>query len=238
MEAAIADAWPDAGAPVRWLPAALLACSIHAGLLFGWRWESPVALPVSAAEKPGVEITLEAVPAPALPSPQHAASAHEVPEQPVQRAIPDDAEPDKAVPPQPAKVPQKTASRPRTLNAPAPAQPTVQSTAPVAGVAPETAPAQPHTSDAPPSPLSNPKPVYPAVARQRGHEGLVVLLVTVDERGSVAAADIETSSGYGLLDQAAARAVMTWRFHPARNAGVPAKAQVIVPIAFRLREAP
>lgn len=81
----------------------------------------------------------------------------------------------------------------------------------------------------------NPPPLYPRLARQRGWEGLVALRVRVSAAGEVLEAWVEHSSGHGVLDQAALKAVQSWRFRPARE-GLRAVAGVArVPIEFRLR---
>ncbi|MHB1397605.1 MAG: energy transducer TonB [Trichloromonadaceae bacterium] len=81
----------------------------------------------------------------------------------------------------------------------------------------------------------NPPPLYPRLARQRGWEGLVALRVRVSAAGEVLDAWVEHSSGHAVLDQAALKAVQSWRFRPARE-GLRAVAGVArVPIEFRLR---
>lgn len=81
----------------------------------------------------------------------------------------------------------------------------------------------------------NPPPIYPRLAKQRGWEGLVSLQVRVSAAGEVLDAWVENSSGHGVLDQAALKAVQSWRFRPARE-GLRAVAGVArVPIEFRLR---
>ncbi|ASJ23956.1 TonB_C domain containing protein [Laribacter hongkongensis] len=49
--------------------------------------------------------------------------------------------------------------------------------------------------------------------------------------------EIDTSSGFARLDQAAVTAVRQWRFAPARHGDVPVAAWARVPIRFRLDEA-
>lgn len=82
---------------------------------------------------------------------------------------------------------------------------------------------------------NNPKPVYPPSARRMGHEGTVLLTVDVTERGGVAQATIQSSSGFAVLDQAAVAAVSNWQFVPAQRNGHPTGARVIVPIRFQLQ---
>jgi len=87
-----------------------------------------------------------------------------------------------------------------------------------------------------PAPLAdNPPPVYPAAARRRGLQGLVVLLVRVLPDGSAGALSVAESSGHDLLDQAALDAVAGWRFRPALRDGVAVEHDLEVPLRFVLR---
>lgn len=85
--------------------------------------------------------------------------------------------------------------------------------------------------------FSNRKPVYPAVARRRGMEGRVLLVVEVGQDGRVCDVVIKKSSGFELLDKAAFKAVRKWRFSPATRGGRPVKARLEVPIRFSLKDA-
>ncbi|HEX9048333.1 MAG TPA: TonB family protein [Verrucomicrobiae bacterium] len=82
--------------------------------------------------------------------------------------------------------------------------------------------------------LFNPRPAYPAEARQRKQEGLVVLAVQLDREGVPGAVRVAQSSGFALLDQAAANAVAHWRFTPARMGNVVVASQIQVPVRFKL----
>lgn len=87
-----------------------------------------------------------------------------------------------------------------------------------------------------PSPLAdNPPPAYPAAARRRGLQGLVVVLVRVLPDGSAGALSVAESSGHALLDQAALDAVAGWRFRPALRDGVAVEHDLEVPLRFVLR---
>jgi protein TonB len=81
----------------------------------------------------------------------------------------------------------------------------------------------------------NPPPVYPAIARQRGYEGTVVLEVYVGEDGQVSELHVVRSSKYRLLDRAAMKAVKRWQFQPGKRADQPLAMWVRVPINFRLQ---
>ncbi len=80
----------------------------------------------------------------------------------------------------------------------------------------------------------NPKPGYPRLARSRGHEGRVLIQVSVLGNGRVGSARVAGSSGHASLDRAALRAVKRWRFRPALRNGKPVTATIRVPVVFRL----
>jgi protein TonB len=80
--------------------------------------------------------------------------------------------------------------------------------------APEPVPAEPTgVDDAPPLLLASPAPNYPSIARRRGWEGSVVLVMRLDSEGRVVDAQVETSSGHAVLDEAArAQVLRAWRY--------------------------
>lgn len=82
---------------------------------------------------------------------------------------------------------------------------------------------------------SNAVPVYPERARTRGWEGRVLLSVDVTADGRTTSVTIARSSGHGILDRAARKAVKRWRFTPAMKAGVRNASTVTVPVRFVLR---
>ncbi len=81
----------------------------------------------------------------------------------------------------------------------------------------------------------NRPPEYPFAARRLGLEGRVLLRVEVDRAGAVERVTVTRSSGHGLLDEAARRAVGEWRFLPATVVGEAVSGAVDVPVSFRLR---
>ncbi len=91
------------------------------------------------------------------------------------------------------------------------------------------------TSPEPLPSYSNPKPVYPELARKRGQEGRVLLSADIDEKGELTELRVDKSSGFSLLDEAALKAVRRWRFKPALRAGMPVKGTALIPIEFLLR---
>jgi TonB family protein len=80
----------------------------------------------------------------------------------------------------------------------------------------------------------NPVPEYPERARRQGWEGTVLLDVLITLEGKPAKVEIKETSGFEILDRAAAQAVMGWRFHPARYGATALEGWVKVPIVFRL----
>lgn len=82
--------------------------------------------------------------------------------------------------------------------------------------------------------LNNPAPVYPPMARRFGEQGRVLLKVLVSESGYAEKVQIENSSGYNKLDQAAIEAVKQWTFIPAKRSNQAISAYVLVPIKFSL----
>jgi protein TonB len=102
----------------------------------------------------------------------------------------------------------------------------------VAGASGE--PPAPAAVSARPRYRSNPEPEYPALARRRRQEGLVLLSVRVDAKGRAETVAVRISSGFALLDEAALEAVRRWEFEPGRFRGDPVPSQVEVPIRFQL----
>lgn len=82
----------------------------------------------------------------------------------------------------------------------------------------------------------NQPPEYPQLARQMSQEGLVILRVEIDKKGIPVQVEVEQSSGYPLLDQAALKAVKRWRFQPERIGDSPVKSVVAIPVRFRLED--
>lgn len=82
----------------------------------------------------------------------------------------------------------------------------------------------------------NPRPVYPAVARRRGMQGLVLLVVEVDVQGYVKSIEVLNSSGFRVLDVAAISSVKKWRFVPGKKDGVNTVSRVEIPVRFSLQK--
>jgi protein TonB len=83
--------------------------------------------------------------------------------------------------------------------------------------------------------LNNPPPAYPAMSRRLGESGTVVLRVLIGVNGRAEKAQIDKSSGYERLDQAALETARDrWRYVPGTRNGVPEAMWFKVPIKFVL----
>jgi protein TonB len=187
----------------------------------------------SAAPKPSPP----AEPKPAPPPPPQ-------PEQPEQPKPPPPAPADEALPlPPPPAPPAPAEPKPKVAVNPAPATPPP---APKLDTAPEVnlggtdrlsnllATGQQIIPPGIDSKYRNREPVYPRAAADRGQEGLVMLLVHVAPDGHVEFVEIQQSSGYRMLDQAAYDAVITWHFRAAIKDGEVVASELPVRIQFTL----
>jgi protein TonB len=84
-----------------------------------------------------------------------------------------------------------------------------------------------------PNYLHRPNPIYPAVSKRLREAGTVLLRVSLDAKGEVRDINIQTTSAYQRLDQAAMEAVRQWRFVPASRGQQPVASTVLVPIEFK-----
>ncbi len=91
-------------------------------------------------------------------------------------------------------------------------------------------PAAPKSHLVPPELVSQAPPVYPALARQLGIYGAVVLHVTINEDGSVGA--VQVTDGAMQLRKAAVDAVRKWHYKPASLNGSPIEATAEVKVKF------
>jgi protein TonB len=85
--------------------------------------------------------------------------------------------------------------------------------------------------------LGQPRPpVYPRRARELEQQGTVVLHIRLDGQGSIVDVQVQTSSGFALLDEAALAAARNWRFQPPTRDGLPIDGGIVaVPVPFTLR---
>ncbi|MDQ8192258.1 energy transducer TonB [Roseibacillus persicicus] len=89
--------------------------------------------------------------------------------------------------------------------------------------------------DTPPRPTSKPPPRYPKDLLKKKQGGKVIVLVTVDERGSVTNASVKESSGFQSMDQAALTAAKRWKFKPGIKGGRKAVMTAKIPFTFRVK---
>lgn len=91
------------------------------------------------------------------------------------------------------------------------------------------------TTSASPDYLRNPPPPYPRESRYNQEEGTVLLSVSLDSAGVVEAISIKETSRFNRLDEAAIKAVKSWKFKPAKVAGIGVSSSILVPVKFVLR---
>jgi protein TonB len=132
----------------------------------------------------------------------------------------------------PRPAPSARASEPAPQ--PSLSAPVEDATAQAAVFASASAPIAREPSIARPRYKRNPEPAYPALARRRRQEGVVLLAVLVDAAGRPESVEVQTSSGFDSLDAAAVAAVKDWEFEPGRRDGEPVASRVEVPIQFQL----
>ncbi len=82
----------------------------------------------------------------------------------------------------------------------------------------------------------SPQPKYPERARSEGWEGTVLLRILVDENGKAKSLQVNHSSGFEALDNAAVETVRHWRFYPAHYGERRVESWVKIPIIFRLAD--
>ncbi len=84
---------------------------------------------------------------------------------------------------------------------------------------------------------STPKPItYPRWAIRQGWEGRITIAVEVLKDGTVGRTQVMQSTGHLILDEAAVKAVKTWRFQPAMKNGQPIVECSQIPVTFKLSD--
>lgn len=76
---------------------------------------------------------------------------------------------------------------------------------------------------------------YPAILRDAGIGGAVVMYFFIDEEGTVRNAVVHESSGHPTMDEAAERVAYTFRFRPALNRDQPVPVWVEIVVRFEAR---
>lgn len=84
--------------------------------------------------------------------------------------------------------------------------------------------------DKQPVPMKAPPPRYPD--GMSGANGMVSMIVIIDEKGNVTSATVSKTS-HPLLEQPSVDAVKRWKFKPAEKEGQPVKARVVIPLVFK-----
>lgn len=118
------------------------------------------------------------------------------------------------------------------VSSPAPAPKAVAVTTPAPAVATPAPVAEVFT---PPAFLTRPEPAYPERARRAGAEGVAVVRLLLTAEGAVERAELTTSSGHRLLDEAALAAARASTFTPAERARRPVAAEAVATYRFELR---
>jgi len=83
--------------------------------------------------------------------------------------------------------------------------------------------------DVAPMPVRTPPPVFPDALK--GTNGMVALVVVINEDGSVAEAKVAKSSD-AAFEAPSLEAISKWKFKPAEVNGQPVKSKITVPIRF------
>jgi protein TonB len=76
-------------------------------------------------------------------------------------------------------------------------------------------------------------PIYPMMARKLGREGMVILKLTIDEKGNLSDVEVIKKADYGFTE-AAVEAVKKSTFLPAKKDGKPIASRALLPIRFKL----
>jgi protein TonB len=78
--------------------------------------------------------------------------------------------------------------------------------------------------------LTQPQPVYPALARMARIQGEVVLHAIIDREGQIT--ELELVSGHPLLVEAALTAVRNWRYRPTMLRGQAVEVETVIRVKF------
>jgi periplasmic protein TonB len=166
-------------------------------------------------------IAARAPPAPPLPAPQPI----------LKKPVP---APVIAAAPSPAPAAFVVAPPPDMPQPPAPPAPAAVVEAPPEPTAPAPAPKMIPASAI--QYLVPPEPEYPRLSRRNGETGTVIVRAFADEAGVPHQVQIERSSGFARLDEAAMAAVRKTRFKPYTENGKPVAGWVRMPFPFELEK--
>lgn len=151
------------------------------------------------------------------------------------RAVASDSEPISVASSAPKRVDQSLPNPPVLISAPNASDPLRQLVSSLPTAQPSL-PADRHLSRGIPQPVlvRQVAPIYPALAKQDGIEGTVVLDVLVDKDGKVSS--LRVVSGNSLLASAAVRAVRQWRYQPSQLNGQTVAVPIKITLNFDLRQ--
>ncbi|MET0210259.1 MAG: energy transducer TonB [Burkholderiaceae bacterium] len=138
--------------------------------------------------------------------------------------------------PPPAPAAALAADPPTAASPPSPAALQVATAVPAAAAAPADQPASLPADHRLCSERQTARQ-YPAMLRERGVQGLVLLRVKVDEDGRAAEVLIAAGSGWRLLDEAARRVAQSCPYLPARRGEQRLASWVEYPVRFALQSA-
>jgi len=217
---------------------------LHALLL----WGLAAAVPLPAAEPPIMLIRLQPAPAsadvpqpraspgtparPAALKPDYGRSAGQA-ERAANPVAAQEAAISTATPPVPVAVPLSASPAPTMAAAgAAPATPAGQNP----GRGGSEAASQEVVASRPARVLQAPRPDYPAISRDLGEQGVVMLRLAIDADGRLQRTELQKSSGFTRLDKAARDSVARWQFQAAQEGGRPVAAQLVLPVRFSLDE--
>ncbi len=149
-----------------------------------------------------------------------------------------------SAPPPPIPVPAASRAPAPPVSAPvAEAESQHEDVSEVAAEVAIATPAPPATTVAAPTPrtitsgieyIQEPRPEYPSSSKRMGEEGKVIMRVLINEKGRAERIEIQKTSGYSRLDDAAKRAMLRALFKPYMENGKIIPVYAIVPINFQL----
>src|SRR5262249_28307649 len=80
--------------------------------------------------------------------------------------------------------------------------------------------------------ISQPKPIYPVIARNNRIAGTVILKALISKSGNIE--NLQVVSGHPMLTQAALDAVRQWKYRPYILNGEPVEVETTVQVNFNL----
>lgn len=84
-----------------------------------------------------------------------------------------------------------------------------------------------------PRAVFTPEPKFTEIAKKHRIEGAVAVDSVIDEKGTIAFAQIREPLGMGL-DEATMNVLRRWKFEPGRSNGKPVKVRLRLEVQFRL----